>query len=152
MSAMKLRVKLNDQTYEVEVGDLSARPITAVVDGETFEIWPEEAEETPAAAPVAAPVSRPAAPAPAPRPVAAPVAAAPVAAGAGTIVAPLPGVVTAIKVHVGDTVKQGQEVLSLEAMKMNNAIRATRPGKVSAIHVSVGDQVRHNQPLISFGD
>jgi biotin carboxyl carrier protein len=146
---MKLQVKIEDQVYDVEVEDLSSRPVRASIDGEVFEVWPEETATPAVAMPVAAPVVASAPAAPRPAPVA---AAAPAPAGSNTVTAPLPGVVTVIKAKVGDSVKQGQEVLGLEAMKMNNAIRATRAGKISAIHVNVGDHVKHGQSLFDLGD
>jgi biotin carboxyl carrier protein len=147
---MKLNVKINDQTFEVEIADLNARPILATVDGETFEVYPEEAVQpvahaaapSPTPAPVAAapaPVSRPAAP------------AAPVNASKA-LSAPLPGTVVAVLVKEGSEVKYGQELLTIEAMKMKNAIRATRDGKIAAIYVKEGDSVRHGQPLLEYAD
>lgn len=65
---------------------------------------------------------------------------------------PLPGTVIAIKVRAGDEVKFGQELLTLEAMKMQNEIRANRDGKIAVVHVNVGDQVRHGQPLVEYAD
>jgi len=140
---MKIKVTIADQTFEVEVGDLQARPILATIDGETFEVSPETAAA--AAAPAAS--ARPA-------PVAAPAASrAPAAGGGGKqVVAPIPGVIISITVKPGDEVKVGQELLILEAMKMKNAIRANRAGTVAAILVAAGDQVRHSQPLIEFTD
>lgn len=150
---MKLNVKIKDQTFEVEIADLNARPILATVDGETFEVYPEEAAQpvvraaaapapTPAPAPaVAAPaaVSRPAAP------------AAPVNASKA-LSAPLPGTVVAVLVKEGSEVKFGQELLTIEAMKMKNVIRATRDGKIAAVYVKEGDSVRHGQPLLEYAD
>lgn len=148
---MKYTVKIGEQTFEVEVGDLQARPIPVMVDGETVEVQPEEAQ---IAAPVAAtaPVmaSAPAAPAAAPAPK--PAAPAVAVNRAKAVVSPLPGTITAIAVKVGESVKPGQEMMTLEAMKMKNAIRANREGVVAAIHVSVGDTVSHNQPLLEFAD
>ena len=120
---MKMRVKINDQTFEVEVGDLQARPIQAIVDGESFEIFPEESEVL--AAPVAT-VEKPAPAAPAPRP--APAAANPAAEvnASKAVMSPLPGVILSIAVKAGDTVKPGQELCVLEAKKMRNPIRAGR--------------------------
>jgi len=142
---MKIKVTIADQTFEVEVGDLQARPILATIDGETFEVSPETAAAAPAAAPAAS--ARPA-------PVAAPAASrAPAAGGGGKqVVAPIPGVIISITVKPGDAVKVGQELLILEAMKMKNAIRANRAGTVATILVAAGDQVRHSQPLIEFTD
>src|SRR5574340_1672838 len=100
---MKLTVKINDVSYEVEVGDLDSRPILATIEGETFEILPEEIA---AAAPIIA--AAPAAPAPAPRPVAAaPAAAVASTTGGSVIVAPLPGTVDSVLVKEGVTVTQG---------------------------------------------
>ncbi|MHB0923767.1 MAG: biotin/lipoyl-containing protein [Bellilinea sp.] len=148
---MKLTVKINDVTYDVEVGDLDSRPILATIDGETFEILPEEIT-APAPTIAASPAAPP--PAPAARPVAAAPAAAAVVSttGGSVIVAPLPGTVDSILVKEGVSVTQGQEVLKLEAMKMKNSIRSPRAGKVVAIHVHPGDQVRHGQALIEIGD
>jgi len=145
---MKLTVKINDVSYDVEVGDLDSRPILATIEGETFEILPEEIT-----APTPTYVAAPAAPAPAPRPAAAAPAAAVVSTtGGSVIVAPLPGTVDSVLVKEGVSVTQGQEVLKLEAMKMKNSIRSPRAGKVVAIHVHPGDQVKHGQALIEIGD
>ncbi len=152
---MKLNVKINDQTFEVEIADLNARPILATVDGEIFEVYPEEAAQ---------PVARPAAAAPAPVPAVAPAAAAPAPVSRPTVTpaapvnaskaltAPLPGTVVAVLVKEGSEVKFGQELLTLEAMKMKNAIRATRDGKIAAVYVKEGDSVRHGQPLLEYAD
>lgn len=140
---MKLRVKIDGQLFEVELGDLQERPIKATLDGETFEVWPQEAaSEAAGAASVAPPVS--AAPAPAP------VAAAPQPGGANSLLAPIPGVIVSIEVREGDPVEAGQPVMTLEAMKMKNIIRATRSGKVALLKVTVGETVRHNQPLLEY--
>ena len=146
---MKIQVQIENQTYEVEIEDLNARPILATVNGETVEVMPESAAvAAPAAAPAAQPAAapKPAAPSPAAAPAAAP------AAGASAVLAPIPGVIEEIMVREGDSVKNGQELLILEAMKMKNAIRATRDGKIARIHVSVGQQVPHSHVLIEFAD
>lgn len=151
---MNMRVKIGDQIFEVEVGDLNARPVLAKVDCDTFEVWPEEevVEEV---------VVRPTAPA-APRPT--PVAPAPVARSAvpapangggdksRMVTAPIPGTIISVAVKPGDKIETGQELCILEAMKMKNAIRATRAGVIAAIHIAVGDKVRHGQPLVEFTD
>jgi len=145
---MKLTVTIDDRSFLVEIDDLNARPVIATVEGEAFEVWPEEAAiETPVIA------AKPAA-APTPAPARAVTAAAPVsvADAANVVVAPLPGTIVAIAVKEGVTVKVGQELLTLEAMKMKNSIRASREGKVKAIRVNIGDQVRHGQALIEYAD
>lgn len=142
---MIIRVKVDGQIYEVEVEDLSARPIVARVGNETFEITPEEAGAAVHSPLVSAPETT------------APAAAHTSGNGAAgdtvrTVNAPIPGVIISISVQPGDTVSHGQELCMLEAMKMKNSIRATRTGKVEKIHVAVGAQVRQGQPLVTFTD
>lgn len=149
---MKLTVKIDDQTFEVEIADLNARPILATVEGQTFEVYPDEAAQPAASVAAVAPVvSAPvqAAPVAPVRTAAAP--AAPVNA-AKALVAPLPGTVVKVLVKEGADVKYGQELLTIEAMKMKNAIRASRDGKIAIIHVKEGDSVRHGQPLLEYAD
>ena len=101
-----------------------------------------KAEVTPKPAPAApAPV---AAPAPAP--------AEPVAAGAGSpIKAPLPGTIIELKVNVGDTVKVGDVLLVLEAMKMQNNIESEFDGTVTSITVKQGETVMEGSVLLTIG-
>lgn len=151
---MKLRVKIDNQTFDVEIADPQARPVIAVVDGETFEVWPEAIQAAVPTAPAApvVPVVPVAPVAPAVEaPKAAPGPCAPVDASKA-VNAPIPGVIVAVLVKPGDKVKSGQELCTLEAMKMKNAIRSQREGTIGTIHVAVGDQVRHGQPLLEFTD
>ena len=149
-------VTVHGKQYTVEILDPHARPVRAVVDGEVVEV-------NVAAAPASAPA---AAPAPAPMPVAAPVAVpAPVAtpevqpvpvsveplqATVEEVKSPLPGTVVSIGVSVGERVEHGQELCVLEAMKMNNPIRANQAGVIRKIFVTVGQQVQHGVPLVAI--
>ena len=76
---------------------------------------------------------------------AAPVAAAPVAAPAPAageqVTAPIPGTILSINVNVGDSVEEGQVLMILEAMKMENEIMAPKSGKVASINTSKGSAV-----------
>lgn len=67
---------------------------------------------------------------------------------ANALKAPLPGVVTEIKVAVGDEVKAGDTVIVLEAMKMANNLEAEKDGKVTAICVKQGESVMEDSPLV----
>jgi glutaconyl-CoA/methylmalonyl-CoA decarboxylase subunit gamma len=71
--------------------------------------------------------------------------------GTGTIKSPLPGVILEIFVKVGDTVKIGQKLLMLEAMKMENNIEADQPGKVVSISKQKGESVMEGDILIIIG-
>ncbi len=142
---MKMKIQVENETYEVEIDDLESRPVLAKINGETFEVFPEEIQ-------VAKPVATAATPAKPAAPVRVASKPAAVAASGKSVVAPIPGVIDSIKVREGDEVKNGDELLVLEAMKMKNAIRAIRDGKIARIYVSVGDQVPHNHVLLDFAD
>lgn len=76
---------------------------------------------------------------------------APVAVGAGTVTAPLQGNVQDVKVKVGDSVKAGDVVVIIEAMKMENDVPSTVSGTVKAIHVQKGTKVSSGDALITIG-
>lgn len=144
---MKFTIRIDEHTYEVEVGELNTRPVVAVVDGESFEVYPQEAQ--PESAPAAQRQDAPPAPAPV-RPCGPP---PPVTTGAGdakAVLAPIPGVIIAVSVETGQKVEYGQELCVLEAMKMKNVIRASRPGVIAAVKIKAGDTVRHGQTLVEF--
>ena len=119
---------------------------TITVNGTAYEVEVEEAgvvASAPKAAPKAAPAPAPkAAPAPAPK------VAAPVAAGATTVSAPMPGKVLSVNVKAGDAVKSGDVLLILEAMKMQNEIMAPADGTVSDVRVSAGQTVATGDVMI----
>lgn len=73
-------------------------------------------------------------------------------AGSGevSIKSPMPGLVVAIPVNEGDTVKQGQTILILESMKMQNELKAPREGVVQRISVQAGQSVEQNKLLITI--
>ena len=121
------------------------------VNGKTYDVAVEESNGV-ASAPAAVPVATPAAPAaPAPAPAAAPAApVAPAAPGAEKVNSPMPGNIIDIKVAAGDTVTNGQTLLILEAMKMENEIKAPCDGTVAGVHVSKGDTVDSGALLISL--
>lgn len=122
------------------------RKFNITVNGNTYEVDVEEVGGVQTSAPV--PAAAPAAPAaPAAAPKAAP--SAPVA-GANSVTAPMPGTIMSIKVKVGDTVKSGDLVCILEAMKMENEIFANADGKVVGISTSEGASVNTGDVLVSI--
>ena len=131
---MKYKVTLNGRTYEVEV-----EAGKAMLLDEYEAIVPTAAPAAPAAAP--APVAAPAA-APAPA------AAAPVAGDAVT--APMPGNILKVNVTAGQAVKEGDVLVVLEAMKMENDIVAPQDGTVASINVSTGDSVESGAVLATL--
>ena len=127
------------------------RKFNITVNGKTYDVDVEEVggvQSAPAAAPAAQAAPAPAAAlAPKAAP-AAPKAAAP--AGAATVNAPMPGTIVSVKVNVGDTVKNGDLVAVLEAMKMENEIFSGVDGKVVGISVSSGDSVNTGDVIVSI--
>ncbi len=71
--------------------------------------------------------------------------------GGGLIKAPLPGTILELKVSAGDSVKVGDTLLIMEAMKMENNIKADREGKIESIKVNAGDSVLEGDVLIEIG-
>ena len=71
--------------------------------------------------------------------------------GDGRLKAPIPGLITRYLVNVGETVKRGQPIVILEAMKMENEIRAPLDGRIEAIHVAAGETVAQGTLLAEIG-
>jgi biotin carboxyl carrier protein len=139
---MKMRVKIEGQSFEVEVGDLNDRPVIVTVDGDSFEVWPEEGNFQ----------SLPVNPVPLPSATLSLEEPGPAVDRTKSVLAPIPGVILSVAVKPGDGVVFGQELFILEAMKMKNQIRANRAGKVAAVFVSPGQQVSHSQALLEYAD
>ena len=148
---MKLIVKVENQAFEVEIGDIHARPIVASVDGETFEVWPEDVQRVRSAVTADQVGNLSAASQPAAS-TAAPASSAPgmAASSAKSVLAPLPGVIVTISVKPGDAVGHGQELCTIEAMKMKNVIRANRAGTIATVHVTTNQHVKHHDVLLEF--
>lgn len=71
--------------------------------------------------------------------------------GKHKVTAPLPGTILKINVSIGDMVTEGQNVVVMEAMKMENQIQTTKAGEVKAIKVNVGESVLQDDVLIEIG-
>ncbi|MDE2731638.1 MAG: acetyl-CoA carboxylase biotin carboxyl carrier protein subunit [Bacteroidota bacterium] len=71
-------------------------------------------------------------------------------AGPSVLSAPMPGMVRQVMVSPGDTIKAGQGLVVLEAMKMENELRATGPGRVRAVHIESGQAVTRDMVLLEF--
>ena len=143
------RVRVAEQLYTVEVGDVSRSPVEVNVDGQTFYVEvdapPAEAAQPPTRR-GRRPPSRLAPPA-LPRVGSAVPAFDP---SDKVLRAPMPGRVIAIRVRPGDRVAAGDEVCVVEAMKMEQSIRAARNGLIKGIFVQPMDSVGANDALIEL--
>lgn len=139
----KFRINVNGKSYDVEVEEISGGATGATA------LAASPAPAAQAAPKAAAPVT--AAPAAAPAPAAAAQPAAPVAAGTEVITAPMPGKVMSFKVSVGQQVKEGDVILILEAMKMENEIFCASAGTVKEIRVNEGAAVNPGDVLVVIG-
>jgi biotin carboxyl carrier protein len=143
-----MKYKINDIEFNVEVNSYCSNKAEVTVNGVTYQV--EICSEAPVhAAPQAAVVDMPAAS------VSVNSASKPESFGQSAtgkpVNSPLPGVILAVKVNVGDSVKAGQVVAILEAMKMENEIQAEFDGIVTSVNVSPEDSILEGAPIITIG-
>ena len=137
------KYKIKGVPYEVKINSVEENIAKVEVNGIEFEVELEKPVATPKTGvrAVAAPVKT----------IEAPKAAQEaVAAGVTAVRSPLPGTVVDIKVAVGNTVKKGQTLVVLEAMKMENNIDSERDGKITEIKVNKGDSVMEGAILVTI--
>ncbi len=127
------------------------KKLRVTVEGKVYEVLVEMLDDAGQAAPSPAPAPASAAPvaaaAPAPAPAPAPASAAS-ASGPGDVASPLAGKIVSIDVKVGQSVSEGAQVATIEAMKMNTYIFAPKSGRVDAVLVNAGDGVEEGTPLL----
>lgn len=147
----KYQYKVQGVDYDVEIEEVEGNLAKVKVNGISFEVElqqpinPAHAITKPKVV-----VPQPVAPKPVAAQPAKPVATAAPATGA-QVKSPLPGTITSISVKVGDKVNEGDTVLVLEAMKMQNNIEADCSGTITSILVNPGDSVMEGAVLLTIG-
>ncbi len=140
-------VEVNGTQYSVEIdkGSKEAPLMRSVSSKTKGASAPKAKAPTAPVAPTVTPTSSaPSTPTPTPTP-------APSIGGAGTAMqSPLPGVILSVSVKVGDAVKKGQKIMVLEAMKMENDIKANKDGVIASIAVAQGDSVQEGDTLVTI--
>jgi len=140
-------ITVNGRPFAVEVGDDG----TVLVDDIVYDVALEGETATVGGESYAVRVSglatAPLAPSPAP---AGPAATPAAEASAGAVLAIMPGKIVRVMVEPGQQVEEGQPVCVLEAMKMENELRARQGGTVRAVHVKPGDDVEKDQVLVEI--
>lgn len=151
----EFKFKINGADYKCAVEEIEGGLTEVTVNGKKYLVETEKpAAPAPAPKPAAAPAAPKAAPAPAPEPKPAPAPAAkPAAAPAAgvQVKSPLPGSVIKVNVSVGQAVKKGDTLLTLESMKMENPILAEQDGTVAQVAVDAGQTVMQDDLLIVLG-
>lgn len=141
--------KINGNRYDVAVNSVSGNIADVTVNGVSYQVEMENASAPAQTSAAPAPASAVQAPS-APVQTASPAPAS--ATGQGKpVTSPLPGVIIDIKVKVGDTVKAGQTIAVLEAMKMENDIQAEWDGVITAVNASKGDSVLEGAAIVTIG-
>lgn len=122
----KLRITVDGKSYDVQVESLDEAEQASAVLRSPITLTSAPVVSSPSAAAVAAP-----------------------AAGPGDVVSPLAGRVISIDCKIGDKVAVGDQLVTIEAMKMNTYVNALATGTVSAIHIEAGDGVDEGQALLT---
>jgi biotin carboxyl carrier protein len=142
----RYEITLDGQTFDVKVlSDPGKEQVEVEVDGQAFtaKVRAISVDEGPAAAAPSSTYT--------PRPATVPASTAPPPAPSSrAVVAPLPGIIKSIAVRPGQSVSIGDRLLVIEAMKMDNVIRAARKGIVEAVHVAEGHQVSHGELMLEY--
>ena len=138
------KYKINGNNYTVAVGDIDENVAQVEVNGVPYKV----VLDTPKTITKVASVKAAAAPRTASGEKI--ISSKPVSGGVNNIVAPLPGTVISVAVKPGDVVKASDTVVLLEAMKMENSIRAGRDGKVASVNVNPGDSVLEGAVLVTL--
>lgn len=144
----KQKYTINGVEYEVSIVDIEGDTAQVEVNGVEYTVELEKRVER-KAQPVVQPAVQPVREVDAqPAPVRTPRQPA----GTGGVHSPLPGVVLKVLVKPGDAVKEGQTLLVLEAMKMENNVDAPKAGTVTGVSVQTGDSVMEGDLLVTIGD
>ena len=145
MAVTRLRIRVGNNWYNVEISDLGQSPIKVTVDDETYSVDIESPSPQSRSRPRRGRVAPPGIeiPPPSQRTVAS-------SAADNVIRSPMPGRVISISVRPGEQVTDGQELCVIEAMKMEQSVRASRDGVVKEILVQPTDSVRTNDPLMEL--
>ena len=138
----RYQITLNGRTFDVRVlSDPRQEQVQVEVNGRPFTV---EVRSSPPAGEPISPVS--------PTPAIPPQGPGIVSIGSKLVTAPLPGVIKSVAVRPGQRVTPGEELLVIEAMKMDNVIRAGRAATIATVYVTEGHRVAHGERLLEYQD
>ena len=134
--------KINGKEYQVAVNSVEGNIANVTVNGASYQVEMQNTPDQPTVSELKSVVTSP---------VSTPTSPAPKSNTGKSVKAPLPGVIVSITVNVGDTIKAGQVVATLEAMKMENDLESEFDGTVTAINVAQGDSVLEGTTIVTIG-
>ncbi|MFW5972753.1 MAG: biotin/lipoyl-containing protein [Bacteroidota bacterium] len=137
---------IQGRTFKIAVKEVSQTDATVEVDGETYSVRIDDISDSARTRPVRA-TPRAAAAKGAAKPVTVPPAQA---ADAGSVTAPIPGLILSVLVREGEEVTAGTALVKMEAMKMETVVSASTAGTITSISVSAGDSVTQGQQLMAI--
>lgn len=138
----KYDLTVNDQSFNVRVDEFTGEEAELEVNGQKYNVTINKITQETSKAAGTAPVRSVSSSAPVTAP------ETPAGDQVGSVKAPIPGVMMDIYVKVGDSVKAGQPLFKMEAMKMENEINARVDGEVKSVNAQVGDTVNQGQELM----
>ena len=144
----RYKFKINGNSYDVKIDSIEENQAIVDVNGVSFEV---ELEKKSSIAKTPKLVRSVAVPSTDSSQAVAKTSSPSAPKGGGTIKSPLPGVILKVHVKVGDVVNLSQELITLEAMKMENSIQADKAGEVQAIHFNTGESVMEGDVLLTIG-
>jgi biotin carboxyl carrier protein len=153
MNNRQIRVIVNGNSYDVEVGDLSSFPTTVVVNGKSYEVEIQPGAvsgKDQAGQPAQPQVKTPPPEPPVQKPFVKAEAQAAAEGNGNVVSAPMPGTILDIVVKPGANVCRGDPLCALEAMKMKSAIRAPKAGVIASVEVSEGQKVAYGDVLVRY--
>lgn len=148
----KYHLKINDNNYQVEVLSVEGNMAKVIVNDEPYEVMlDDKAVNDDSPARIVEEILRESKPAKSAAPATNNNKPAQPASGTSAVKSPLPGKILDIYVKIGDKIAVGQNIICLEAMKMENNIHSEKAGTVTAINVQKGDTVLEGDKLVEIG-
>jgi len=146
----KYVLEIGEKEYTAEVTEVTTENVKITINGEHYNVKLKEFGRTHKPMPEIQKIEKVQSSRPAPTPTIKPVSQPVVGDNAGAVYAPLPGLILDVMIKEGDVVNAGQNLILMEAMKMENQIQAPHDGIINKVYVKKGDSIEEEQLLIEI--
>ena len=143
----EIKLDINGKEYTVKIKEFGSKEATLEVNGKEYIVGLKDLGKELNLGSVKEVIATSESTASTPAPVQ---TSAPSTGGSGEVLSPLPGLILNVMAKVGDTVKNGQNIMIMEAMKMENDVQATKDGVIKTINVKNGDNVSEGDVLATI--